>query len=169
MQCVLPGRSICHNGDVSLWLWEQASNHPKQSMINGGWGESGVEQRDETRGRTERRHRERERRIDSRLDNRLGHCCAVLSWSTLGEMLWVSVKLSFSLKTFISANLINGWWIKTLHNVPSSNVSGCAVTFFWIRTWAQNSFSSSQSFNFRSSLRGNGCFWIATVARSNLP
>lgn len=95
-------------------------------------------------------------------------CWAEAHWVKCSGPL-VSVKLSFSLKTFISANLINGWWIKTLHNVPSSNVSGCAETFFWIRTWAQNSFSSSQTFNIRSSLRGNGWFWIATVAHSNSP
>lgn len=128
-------------------------------------------------GEEERRRRERKRRIDSRLDNRLGPllCSAELKhtgWNALG--LWFQWN-SFSLKTFIIANLINGWWIKTLHNMPSSIDSEWAETFFWIMTWAQNSFGSSQSFNIRSSLRGNGCFWIANSpqmkleSRSNSP
>ncbi len=89
VQGFLPGHIICHNGNISLWLWEQAGTQPKQGMKRGWtrWKWSGTKGWNEWKDREEeRRRRERGEKDWSRLDNRLGHCRAVLSWSTLGEM-----------------------------------------------------------------------------------
>ncbi len=174
VQGFLPGHIICHNGNVSLWLWEQAGTQPKQGMKRGctRWKWSGTKGWNEWKDREEeRRRRERGEKDWSRLDSRLGHCRAVLSWSTLGEIKleWNS---RFTWKTWIGTDHINEFTLKHFITCHFQMLLDALRPFFGqlgLEPWAQILCGFSWPFNIRSSSRDNGCFWFAAVACSYLP
>lgn len=129
-----------------------------------GWGESGVEQRDESSGRTENRRggvKSGEKRLIQGWITGYGRCCAVLSWSTLGEMLWASafnLTLVLAWKKHLSALITlmgDGW--KHFVTCHFTNVSGCAEFFVLENQDKGQSYLMCQS------------FWIVIVAWSNSP
>ncbi len=112
--------------------------NPSRAWKGDARGESGVEQKDEMSGRTEKRRGGVEnggKRIDQGWITgwvTAVQCWAEAHWEKLNssETHVLREKHELALITLMSDGL------KTLHNVPFSNVTGCAETFFWtIRTW----------------------------------